>query len=154
MVLGEGGHTTEMLRIAEGLKPTYHYSYLVPKHDHISETKIRIAGPIYRANLPRAKSPSLLNTLKYLFLCTFQELVILLKVRPKVVMSAGAGIAVPVSVFGWLFGVKIIYIESATRVQTLSLSGKILYPIAHLFFVQWPLLKEKYPKAIYAGRLV
>jgi beta-1,4-N-acetylglucosaminyltransferase len=78
----------------------------------------------------------------------------LLKVRPKAVLSAGAGIAVPISVFARLAGVKIIHVESASRVRSLSLTGKIMYRIAHLFFVQWEPLKDRYPKAIYAGRLL
>lgn len=154
VVLGEGGHTTQMLKLVELLGPTYDYSYLVPAHDRTSEGKIKIARPIYRARLPRGKSSNLLPTLKLSLLCSVQELSVLLKVRPKAILSAGAGIAVPVSVFGRLMGVKIIHVESASRVHTLSLSGKIMYRIAHLFFVQWEPLKEKHPKAIYAGRLL
>lgn len=49
--------------------------------------------------------------------------------------------------------VRIIYVESAARVKTLSLTGKILYLIADRFFVQWPKLLEKYKYAEYIGRL-
>lgn len=36
----------------------------------------------------------------------------------------------------------------------MSLSGKIVYQIADRFVVQWPLLKDKYPRAKYMGRLI
>jgi len=152
VVLGEGGHTTEILELVGLLGPAYDYSYLMPAHDRISKGKIKIAGPVYRASLPRRKRGTLLMTLKLCFLCAVQECLVLLRVRPRVILSAGAGIAVPISVFGWFLGVKIIYVETACRVHSLSLTGKILYRIAHLFFVQWEPLKRKYPRAIYAGR--
>ena len=152
VILGEGGHTTEMIKLVELLGPTYDYSYLMAAHDRISEGKIKIAGPIYRISLPRGKYTGLLATLKLSFLCSVQGLSVLLQVRPKAILSAGAGIAVPISVFGRLLGVKVIHVESACRIRTLSLTGKIMYRVAHLFFVQWELLKKKYPKAIYAGR--
>jgi beta-1,4-N-acetylglucosaminyltransferase len=152
VILGEGGHTTEILKLVESLGPIYDYSYLMPVHDRTSEARIKIPGPVYRANLPRVERSNLLSTLKLSFLCSVQELWILLRVWPKAILSAGAGIAVPISVFGRLLGVKIIYVESACRVHTLSLTGKIMYRIAHLFFVQWEPVKKKYPKAIYAGR--
>jgi UDP-N-acetylglucosamine:LPS N-acetylglucosamine transferase len=55
-----------------------------------------------------------------------------------------------------LFGVndiKIVFSESFACVDHLSLSGKLLYPIVDMFFVQWPDLQVLYPKSIYTGRL-
>jgi len=48
-----------------------------------------------------------------------------------------------------LRNIKIIFIESFARVQTLSLSGKILYYFADRFLVQWPELRTKYPMSEY-----
>jgi len=154
VVLGEGGHTVQMLKLLELLGPVHEYIYLMPQRDQTSESKIRIAGPIHRASLPRGKNTGLLKTLKRSFICSAQEFRILLKVRPKAILSAGAGIAVPISLFGRLLGVKIIHVESASRISSLSLTGKIMYYVAHLFFVQWEPLKAKYPRAIFAGRLL
>ena len=49
--------------------------------------------------------------------------------------------------------IKVIYVESYTRLKDLSLSGKIIYPLADLFVVQWKQLAHKYPKAVYGGAL-
>ena len=49
---------------------------------------------------------------------------------------------------------KIIYVESICRVETLSMSGKILYHIADHMLVQWQSLLTKYPKCQYIGRVV
>lgn len=76
------------------------------------------------------------------------------------VLCNGPGTCVPLCVAALLLGlfgmkkVVIVYVESVCRVQTLSLTGKILYWLADYFFVQWPSLRDKYPKSIYLGRIV
>jgi UDP-N-acetylglucosamine:LPS N-acetylglucosamine transferase len=46
-----------------------------------------------------------------------------------------------------------IFSESFACVDHLSLSGKLLYHVVDMFFVQWPELIPLYPKSIYTGRL-
>lgn len=152
-VLGDGGHTRDTLKLIELLGPKYEYSYLVCSNDQISEGKIKFPGPLYKVSPPRRKQHNLLKDIFSLLSCVIQESIVLLQVRPKAILNGGAGVGVPISLLGRLLGVKIIYLENGCRVYTLSVSGKLLYHAAHLFFVQWEPLKEKYPKAIYAGRL-
>lgn len=81
------------------------------------------------------------------------------KHRPHVVVTNGpalGAVAAAVVVARWcLWGERcaIVYVESLARVQTLSLTGKILYRIADRFLVQWEGLREKYPRALWYGRL-
>ena len=61
------------------------------------------------------------------------------------------------SVHFQVIGIKkasVVYVESFCRVETLSLSGKILYYMADQFVVQWPQLSDKYPRSTYMGRVV
>ena len=46
---------------------------------------------------------------------------------------------------------KVIYLETFARVNDRSLTGRLVYPIADLFLVQWESLLEFYPKAKYVG---
>ncbi|KAG0268819.1 UDP-N-acetylglucosamine transferase subunit [Actinomortierella ambigua] len=48
----------------------------------------------------------------------------------------------------------LFFIESFARVKTLSLAGKLLYPLVDHFLVQWPALTQQYPRAEYIGMLV
>ncbi|KAI7822348.1 oligosaccharide biosynthesis protein Alg14 like-domain-containing protein [Gamsiella multidivaricata] len=48
----------------------------------------------------------------------------------------------------------LVFVESFARVNTLSLAGKLLYPLCDAFLVQWPGLVHKYPRAKYIGVLV
>jgi UDP-N-acetylglucosamine:LPS N-acetylglucosamine transferase len=81
---------------------------------------------------------------------------ILLKERPNVVITTGAGLVVPICLLAkLLFGSKIIFIETMSRIESPSRTGKIIYPIADLFIVQWKnLLKFYGKKAVYGTPLM
>lgn len=153
IVLGSGGHTTEMIRLVDLLGSRYEYCYLVAVDDELSVQKIKIPGPVYRVMRPRWKRSGFLEVLLRTLISAVQALIVLIRTRPRAVISTGPGPAVPVSLLAKLMGVKVIYIETGSRVFELSTSGRILYRFADLFFVQWPELQRKYTRAIYAGRL-
>lgn len=71
--------------------------------------------------------------------------------RPEAILSTGAGLAVPFFLVGKLLGVRLVYVESVTRTETISLSGRLVYRIADRFFVQWPQAAERLRRAEYAG---
>ena len=43
----------------------------------------------------------------------------------------------PIAILPNLFGKKVIFIETFANITTKTLSGKLVYPIADLFLVQW-----------------
>jgi hypothetical protein len=71
-----------------------------------------------------------------------------------VILSTGAALAVPFFLVGRLHGCRLVYVESLTRTRGLSLSGRMVYPLAHTFFVQWPGVAEGRAKARYVGNLL
>ncbi|MCK5494657.1 MAG: capsular biosynthesis protein, partial [Candidatus Omnitrophica bacterium] len=81
---------------------------------------------------------------------------ILIKERPDVIISTGGGeIAVPFSYIGKLLGAKVIFIETLARITAPSGGGKLVYPVADLFLVQWESLLQKYGnKAKYWGKII
>ncbi|NOY24227.1 MAG: UDP-N-acetylglucosamine--LPS N-acetylglucosamine transferase [Acidobacteria bacterium] len=74
--------------------------------------------------------------------------------RPDMIVTTGAGIALPFAYVGWLMGIPAIYVESYTRITAFSLTGKLVYPIAKRVLVQWPELAERYRKAEYGGQVI
>lgn len=62
--------------------------------------------------------------------------------RPDVILSTGAGIALPFFIVGRLFGCRLVFVESLTRTSGLSLTGKLCYPFVDEVFVQWPVRKR------------
>jgi beta-1,4-N-acetylglucosaminyltransferase len=57
---------------------------------------------------------------------------------PDAVVSTGAGVCVPFFWIGRLLGRRCVYVESFTRVDSLSLSARLVYRFTTDFFVQWP----------------
>lgn len=70
--------------------------------------------------------------------------------NPSVIISTGAGLALPFFLLGRLQRRRLVYVESITRVEKLALTGRLVYPLASSFFVQWDSLSEL-PKARFHG---
>jgi len=62
---------------------------------------------------------------------------------PEAILSTGAGLAVAFLAVGKLRGRRCVYVESLTRIESLSLSGRLVRPFADAFFVQWPTAARK-----------
>jgi beta-1,4-N-acetylglucosaminyltransferase len=73
------------------------------------------------------------------------------RVRPRVVLTTGAGVAVPFAWLARLSGARVIYVESFTRIETPSLSLRLIRPVADRVYVQWPDLAARYPPARFVG---
>lgn len=156
VVLGEGGHTTEMLRLIDLLGEVYDYHYLLVAEDDQSAARIRRPGPIHRVPRPRFDPGKKHHPLRDPWLtlaCLAAVVPLLLRLRPDAILSTGPWIAVPVGLVARLLGIRVIFIETGSRVTRLSATGRVMYRLADLFFVQWEELLPKAPRAIYAGRL-
>lgn len=74
-----------------------------------------------------------------------------IKIRPKYIVTTGTHTAGPICYLGKIFGSKIIYIETMANINRKTQAGKLIYPIADLFIVQWESMLKIYPKAVYGG---
>ena len=74
-----------------------------------------------------------------------------IKIRPKYIVTTGTHTAGPICYLGKIFGSKIIYIETMANINRKTQTGKLIYPIADLFIVQWESMLKIYPKAVYGG---
>ncbi len=75
------------------------------------------------------------------------------QVRPDVVISTGAGVAVPFFLAARLFRVPTVYLEVYDRVSMPTLTGRLCYPISDLFLLQWPEQRANYPRGKVVGRV-
>lgn len=79
---------------------------------------------------------------------------ILRRERPGLILSTGAGPAVPFALVGKLWSIPTLFIETFTRVTEPSMAGKIMYRLADRFFYQWKPLQRFFPKGVCSGPLV
>ncbi len=141
-----GGHLAEALQIVSELKnhEIFFFTFYV---NHIKRSLKKYL--VYFTFNPRR------NPLVY-FRIILKSFLVLLKERPKIIISTGAGVTIPISILGkLLFRSKLIYTECSAQVFKPAITGKILYPFADLFFVQWKYLLKYYgKKAQYGGLLI
>ena len=71
--------------------------------------------------------------------------------RPEVIVSTGAGAAVPFFWIGRLFGCRTVFLEVYDRVDSATLTGRLCAPVTDLFLVQWPEQQRLYRNAVVAG---
>ena len=76
------------------------------------------------------------------------------KYAPKVIVSTGSSIAVPLFFIGKLRGSKLIFIETRAKVYSKTLTGKLIGGLSNKVYVQWPEMFDIYPQAEYYGILV
>jgi len=79
---------------------------------------------------------------------------ILWRERPSVIVSAGGGAAVPFFWIGRALGAVTIFVEVIDRLETRTLTGRAVAPVASHILVQWPEQLALYPKARLIGPLL
>ncbi|HJA64937.1 MAG TPA: UDP-N-acetylglucosamine--LPS N-acetylglucosamine transferase [Candidatus Mediterraneibacter cottocaccae] len=78
---------------------------------------------------------------------------VLLRERPDLIVSSGAAVAVPFFWIGKILGCSTVFIEVFDRRNSSTLTGRLVYPVADRFIVQWEEMKDIYPKALNFGSL-
>jgi len=165
MVLGSGGHTTEMLWMlgslpenpsgtTVGLESLSPRRYLIADTDKMSQTKLDAfdkKGKAIRVKRSREVGQSYITSILTTFIAFIQSFIAIFMDTPSIVICNGPGTCIPVLlavyIIRWLkwTDIETVYIESVARVQHLSLSGKIVNKLGLVdrFVVQWPSLSKQ-----------
>lgn len=170
IVLGSGGHTAEMCAILKHLS-TDKYSpryFVLSDTDATSESKVlqipatsKSDSYIYRIKRSRHVGQSYFTSVFTTIHSIFSSIPMVYRIQPDVILCNGPGTCVPICLIAfilklfWLLDAqsKIVFVESFCRVQTVSLTGKILIWFIDCFVVQWPQLTNISPKVKYFGKL-
>jgi UDP-N-acetylglucosamine:LPS N-acetylglucosamine transferase len=145
LVCSPGGHLLQMLS-------------LEPSWQHLDTSWVTLGGAdvdylLGGREVTLAHGPTNRSAVKLLrnFVVAWREI---RRRRPDVILSTGAARAVPFFLVGRLHGCRLVYVESLTRTRGLSMSGRIVYPLASVFFVQWPGAGGSRRRAKHAGNLL
>jgi UDP-N-acetylglucosamine:LPS N-acetylglucosamine transferase len=146
IITSKGGHLYQIYQLNSLFKKYVHFWITF----HGKDTDFYLTkDQVYYAHYPESRNA--INFIKNLFLA-FK---IFLKEKPNIIISCGAGIAVPFFLVGkYIFHIKTIYIESYDFIKYPSLTGKILYPVTDLFLIQHQCQNNWYPNAIHWGSLL
>ncbi len=143
LAASSGGHLEQLLKLNSLLKE-FDGFIVTEKTDYnvISKNKAYYLKQINR------KEKGFINKL---ISNTYNSYKILKKENPDVIITTGVLAIVPLCLLAKLKRKKLIYIESFAKISSPTLTGRLLYPFADQFYIQWPSLKKIYPKAIYKG---
>ena len=74
--------------------------------------------------------------------------------EPDLVVSTGAGVAVPFFVAARLRRRPTAFIEALERVDVPSLTGRLCYRMSDVFLLQWDEQRRAYPRGVVIGRVL
>ena len=150
IAFSRGGHYLEAMRACKYVLdfPNCNIVYLTYRLSHSDD----LDRETYFVRHPKH---GYLLTRLFSFAINFaQSLVFFLRLKPSVIVSTGADVTFSLMLIAKIFCRKVIYIESGANVTQPSLTGRLVYPFADLFLVQWEELLSHYPKALYGGPLL
>jgi len=145
LVCSSGGHLLQLHVLKDWWRNHARFWVTFQKEDALSFLTGETA---YWAYFPTNRS------IKNLIRNAFLALKILLKERPDLIVSTGAGVAIPFFYLGKLLGAKLIFIEVYDRIDSPTLTGKLVYPVTDFFALQWEEQKRFYPKGKVLGQLL
>ncbi|HJU48349.1 MAG TPA: PssD/Cps14F family polysaccharide biosynthesis glycosyltransferase [Gaiellaceae bacterium] len=144
LVCSSGGHLLQMLALRDAWGP---YSHVWVTFDKSDARSLLRGERVVHAHWPTNRS--IKNLLRNLLVAwrTLRD------VRPQVMLTTGAGVAVPFAWLARLRRVQVVYIESFTRIEGPSLTCRLVAPVAQRVYAQWPELTHVVRKARYAGNV-
>ncbi len=145
LVASAGGHLTQLRKMSKawsGREACWITTTDVAREMLSKDGKVFTVGECNREHLVRV------------FRVLIRSIRIIMKERPDVVISTGAAVGAMMCFLGKMLGAKIVWVDSITNVERLSLSGRLVRPFADLFLVQWPELTKKYSRLEYAGTVI
>ena len=142
-----GGHLNELLQLKE-LFNKYDYALVTEK----TKSTIGLKNKYKNVHFLIYGTKHHIFTYVFRFLANiFKSIYLFFKIKPDVIITTGTHTAVPMCYIAKLFRRKIIFIETFANAKTKTMAGKMIYPIADEFIVQWESMLDLYPKAKFGG---
>lgn len=147
-ISSEGGHLNELMQLDF---EKYDYSIVTEKTESNKDLVNRYKGRVFYLTYGTRKTPII-----YFFILIFnffKSLYLFKKLKPDVVVTTGTHTAVSMCYIAHWHRKKVIWIETFANRYTRTLAGKLVYPIADTFVVQWKEMLKLYPRAVCWGSL-
>ena len=143
-IASTGGHFEQLMM----LKPLMvkYKSFIVTERTSYSAIKNN-EDIYYLKQVNRHEKDLLIKMVQNFFI----SIKIFFEEKPDFVITTGALATIPMCIIAKVFRKKVIFIESFAKVNSPTLTGKLIYKFADQFYVQWEEMLKIYPKAKYKG---
>jgi len=145
LVGSAGGHLTQLIRL-EGWWQTHDRTWVT--FDKPDARYLLAHEAVIWAHHPTTRNVA--NLLRNLVLAVRA----VRRLRPDIVVSTGAGVALPFFVMAFLLRIPTVYVEVFDRIDSPTLTGRLCRPFTTRFCVQWPEQQSLYPGSIVIGPLL
>lgn len=141
LVSSVGGHLTELLALRSAYEDLPHF--------YVFNDETQFTPPegvaVYTVAHAERDARVLWNLVEFAR--------IFAKERPTVMLSTGAGPAVPAALVAKAMGIRVVYVETVAATEKPTLTGRLMQPLADAFFVQWPSLLAKLKGSRHCGSI-
>jgi len=141
LVSSVGGHLTELLALRAAYEDLPHF--------YVFNDQTQFTPPdgiaVYTVAHAERDARVLWNVLE--FARIFQ------REKPTVMLSMGAGPAVPAALVARAMGIRVVYVDAVAATEKPTLTGRLMQPLADAFFVQWPSLLAKVKGSRHCGSI-
>lgn len=145
LVASTGGHLAQLMALRTWWEPLRRSWVTFDK----SDARSLLAGErVYYAHHPTTRN--LPNAARNLRLAAR----LVPELRPDVLVTTGAGVAVPFVVAASALRIPTVYLEVYDRVESTTLTGRLSRPLSRAFCVQWPEQLTRYDGADLVGTLL
>jgi UDP-N-acetylglucosamine:LPS N-acetylglucosamine transferase len=145
LVGSSGGHLAQLVSLESWWQQRERHWVMFPTadaHDLLAGEVVTWAHHPTTRNLP--------NLIRNLLLAVR----LVPRLRPELVVSTGAGVAVPFFVVARLLRIKTAYIEVFDRMDSLTLTARLCRPFTDLLCAQWDEQRRFMPDSEVIGRLL
>ncbi len=162
VVLAGGGWYRETLRLVEAFDPEQvrvAYAYAMHQHHACGRLAMPLPGeryPIHYLGRTQGRPWRHLVNILWLGRGFIEAYRLIRRLRPDAVLALGTAVAVPLFAAAKLLRVRCVFVETVTRVQRLSRTGRLLHRwcLSDRLYVQWPKLADAYPGSRFAGAVL
>ncbi|TCP56491.1 oligosaccharide biosynthesis protein Alg14 [Tamaricihabitans halophyticus] len=142
LIASTGGHLAQLLNLRECWSGYQRHWVTFDKSDALTALRDETVTWAYHPTTRNAR-----NAIRN-FVLSIRTLV---HTKPDVIVSTGAGVALPFFLVARFLRIRTIYLEAFERIEAPSLTGLLCYPLTDRFCVQWAEQQRIYPEGVHVG---
>jgi UDP-N-acetylglucosamine:LPS N-acetylglucosamine transferase len=142
LVSSAGGHLSQLME----LRPWWEHHRRRWVTFDLPDARSKLAGEdVVTAHHPTTRN--IPNLVRNLWLA-WREVA---RYRPHLVVSTGAGVALPFFLVARTRRIPTVYLEVYDRIDSRTLTGRLCHPVTTRFLTQWPEQQDLYPGSTLIG---